>query len=59
MKTLEITLKKSLITTTPKQRKTAQAMGLTKINKSVVKNDTETTRGMIRIIAHLVDVVEK
>ncbi len=59
MKTLEITLKKSLITTTPKQRKTAQALGLTKINKTVVKNDTDTTRGMLRVVAHLVDVVEK
>ncbi len=59
MKTLEITLRRSLITTTPKQRKTAQALGLTKVNRTVVKKDTETTRGMIRIIAHLVDVVEK
>ncbi len=59
MKTLEITLKKSLITTTPNQRKTAQALGLTKINKTVVKTDSETTRGMIRAIAHLVEVVEK
>jgi len=59
MKTLQITLKKSLIRTTPKQRKTAQALGLTKINKTVERNDTDTTRGMIRTIAHLVEVVEK
>ncbi len=59
MKNLEITLKKSLIRTTPTQRKTAQALGLTKINRSVVRKDTETTRGMVRIVAHLVEVVEK
>lgn len=59
MKTLEITLAKSLIGTKPNQRKTAQALGLSKINQTVVKNDTETIRGMIKIISHLVNVVEK
>ncbi len=59
MKTLSITLKKSLITSTPKQRKTAQALGLKKRNQTVERKDTETTRGMVRTIAHLVDVVEK
>ena len=59
MKTLEITLAKSLIGSKPNQRKTAQALGLSKINHTVVKNDTETIRGMIKIISHLVNVVEK
>jgi len=59
MKTLEITLAKSLIGAKPNQRKTAQALGLSKINQTVVKNDTETIRGMIKIISHLVNVVEK
>jgi len=59
MKTLQITLRRSLIKTTPKQRQTAQALGLRKINGSVERKDTQTTRGMIRTIAHLVEVVEK
>ncbi len=59
MKTLSITLIKSLITTTPKQRATVKALGLTKRNQTVERNDTQTTRGMIRTVAHLVDVVEK
>ncbi len=58
-KTLEITLVKSIIGSNPSQRKTAQALGLKKINQTVVKRDTETIRGMINIIAHLVNVVEK
>lgn len=59
MKTLEITLVKSLIASKPNQRKTAKALGLNKINQTVVKQDTETIRGMINIISHLVNVVEK
>lgn len=58
-KTLEITLVKSLIGAIPKQKKTAQALGLRKLNKTVIKTDSPTTRGMINTIAHLVNVVEK
>ena len=58
-KTLEITLVKSLIGSTPNQRKTAQALGLKKMHQTVIKKDTDTIRGMINIIAHLVNVVEK
>jgi len=58
-KELQITLKKSLIASTPKQRKTAQALGLTKRNKTVVKNDTDTIRGMINVVSHLVEVTEQ
>ena len=58
-KTLEITLVKSTIGSNPNQRKTAQALGLKKINQTVVKRDSDTIRGMINTIAHLVNVVEK
>ena len=58
MKTLEITLTKSLIGSTPNQRKTAQALGLKKLNKTVVKQDTPTIRGMILVVNHLVTVKE-
>ncbi len=59
MKTLEITLVKSLIATKPKHRKTAHALGLRKPRQTVVRKDTDTIRGMVRTIAHLVHVVEK
>lgn len=58
MKNLEITLTKSLIGSTPNQRKTAQALGLKKLNKTVVKQDTPTIRGMIQVVSHLVTVKE-
>jgi len=58
-KEIHITLKRSLIASTPNQRKTAIALGLRKCNKTVVKNDTETIRGMIKIVSHLVEVTEQ
>ncbi len=59
MKQLEITLKRSLIKTTPRQRETAKALGLTKLNKTVVKDDNESIRGMLKVVNHLVNIVEK
>ena len=58
-KELYITLKRSLISSKPNQRKTAKALGLTKLHKTVIKNDTPTIRGMINVISHLVEVTEK
>lgn len=58
MKQLEIKLVRSTIAGTPKQKKTAIALGLTKLQKTVVKSDTPTIRGMINVIAHLVEVKE-
>ncbi len=59
MAKLYITRRKSLIQSKPNQVKTAKALGLTKMHKTVIKNDTPTIRGMIDVISHLVDVVEK
>lgn len=59
MAELYITLKKSIIAGTPNQHKTAKALGLTKTNKTVVKTDTPTIRGMIKVVSHLVEVIEK
>ena len=58
-KELHITLLRSLIGSKPNQRKTAKALGLTKLHKTVIKNDTPTIRGMINVISHLVEVTEK
>ena len=55
---LEVTLTKSMIGKLPNQRKTAEALGLKKINQTVVKEDNEAIRGMIKTIAHLVKVNE-
>ena len=57
-KMLKITLVKSTIGAVPKNKKTAESMGLRKLNKSVVLPDNEATRGQIRQISHLVKVEE-
>ena len=59
MTKLYITRRKSLIQSKPNQVKTAKALGLTRMHKTVIKNDTPTIRGMIKVVSHLVDVVEK
>ncbi len=58
-KELHITLLRSTIASKPNQRKTAKALGLTKLHKTVIKQDTPTIRGMINVISHLVEVTEK
>ena len=55
---LEITLVKSLIGQKPNQVKTAQALGLRKINSVVVKESNDAIVGMIKTIAHLINVKE-
>jgi large subunit ribosomal protein L30 len=55
---LKITLVKSTIGAIPKHKKTAQALGLRKISRSVIQKDNPATRGMIRQICHLVKVEE-
>lgn len=58
MAKISIKLVKSTIAGTPNQRKTTKALGLTKLQKTVVKEDTPTIRGMINVVAHLVEVKE-
>jgi large subunit ribosomal protein L30 len=55
---LQITLVKSPIGYTKRQKATLKAMGLRKLNQVVVHNDTEVMRGMIDKISHLVNVEE-
>ena len=55
-KQLEIKLVRSTIGHKPNQKATAKALGLTKLQKTVTKNDTPTIRGMINVISHLVEV---
>jgi large subunit ribosomal protein L30 len=53
-----ITLTKSTIGASPKQRKVVEALGLKKMHKSVELADTPATRGAIAKVAHLVTVEE-
>ena len=58
MAELKITLVKSTIGAIPKHRKTVQALGLRKLNSSVIKQDNAATRGMVKQVCHLVKVEE-
>ncbi len=57
-KKLRITLVKSPIGAVPKNRKTVEALGLRKLNKTVEMPDNDAVRGMIRQVRHLVKVEE-
>jgi len=55
---LKITLVKSLIGHPERQRVTVRTLGLTKVNRSVIHEDTPQIRGMINKVAHLLKVEE-
>ena len=55
---LKITLVKSTIGAIPKHRKTVEALGLKKLNKTIEMPDNAATRGQIQQIRHLVKVEE-
>ena len=56
MAQVKITLTKSFIKRNQRQRATVQALGLKKLNHSVVKEVTPQIQGMINAVAHLVTV---
>lgn len=57
-KMIKITLTKSTIGASPKQRKVVEALGLKKMHRSVELADNPQTRGAIAKVAHLVTVEE-
>jgi large subunit ribosomal protein L30 len=57
-KELKVTLIKSTIGSLPKHRLTVQALGLRKMQGSVVKADNPAIRGMIKQVSHLLKVEE-
>ncbi len=57
MKMLRITLKRSFIGRNEKHRRILRALGLRKINHSVVQKDTPSITGMIHKISHMVEVI--
>ena len=58
MADLKVTLVKSTIGAVPKHKKTVEALGLKKLNKTVVLPDNAATRGVIKQVQHLVKVEE-
>ena len=58
MADLKVTLVKSTIGAVPKHKKTVEALGLKKLNKTVVLPYNAATRGMIKQVHHLVKVEE-
>ena len=57
-KMLKVTLVKSTIGAVPKHKKTVEAMGLTKLNKSVLMPDNAATKGQIQQVGYLLKVEE-
>lgn len=58
MKKIRIRLVKSVIGSKPNQRRTAKALGLKRLNSSVVKVASPAILGMVRTVSHLVQVEE-
>ncbi len=52
----KVTLKKSLIGALPKQKATAQTLGLRKIGDSTIQKDDAVLAGKVKVISHLVSV---
>jgi len=57
-KKLRITLVKSAIGYSQRHKDTVKALGLRRMNQSVMHDDTPVIRGMVDKIAHLVEVEE-
>ena len=58
MANLKVTLVKSTIGAVPKHKKTVEALGLKKVNKTVELPDNAATIGMVKQVQHLVKVEE-
>ena len=58
MTKLRVTQRRSVIDRPAGQKATVRALGLHRINDSVVKEDRPEIRGMIAKVRHLVDVEE-
>jgi len=56
---IKVKLVKSMIGRPEKHRKVLRGMGLTRLNRTVVLEDTPSIRGMINVVSHLVSAEEK
>lgn len=57
-KQIKVTLKRSTIGCTQKQKAAVEALGLKKIGSANVIADNDSTKGMLKLVAHLVSVEE-
>ncbi|MBI3158919.1 MAG: 50S ribosomal protein L30 [Chloroflexi bacterium] len=57
-KALNVTLVRSPITFSARQKKTLTALGLRRMNQTVTRPDNPAVRGMIQKVIHLVKVEE-
>ena len=55
---LAITLKRSAIRGTRRQRETLRGLGLTRVGKTVLRNDSPSLQGMVNRVSHLIEVRE-
>jgi len=53
---LKVTLMRSAIGCTQRQRNTLKALGLTRVRKTVIVRDNEPMRGRLRTVGHLIEV---
>jgi len=53
---LKVTLRRSPIGCTQRQRQTLRGLGLTRVGKTVIVHDNPPMRGRIRAVAHLLEV---
>jgi large subunit ribosomal protein L30 len=56
--TIQVTLVRSGINSIKKIKATLTGLGLTKLNKTVIRKDTPEIRGMIAKVSHLVRMEE-
>jgi len=55
MAKIRVTLKRSLAGRPERQRATVRALGLKKLNHTVVHEDSPQVRGMVKAVSHLVE----
>ena len=55
-KKIKVTLRKSLIGATERQKKVVKALGLSRIDQVVEHNDSDVINGMVNKISHMVSV---
>ncbi|MEX1125984.1 MAG: 50S ribosomal protein L30 [Acidimicrobiia bacterium] len=58
VKTVKVTLKRSVIGEKPKTRATVESLGLHKLHQTREHADTPSLRGMLARVRHLVEVEE-
>ena len=56
--TVKVTLVKSTIGAIPKHKRTVEALGLKKLNKTVELPNNAATKGMVQQVRHLVKLEE-